>query len=87
MVGIARERERGVKDILSRSEEGREGNVECRGMCWTREKGKMRDNFSVHWENGGEIESEEEGGRRRLVEIGSHGVSRGHGWGERSRRR
>lgn len=47
----------------------------------------MRDNFSVHWENGGEIESEEEGGRRRLVEIGSHGVSRGHGWGERSRRR
>lgn len=48
----------------------------------------MKDNFSVHWENGGEIESEEEGGRRRLVEIGSlHGVSRGHGWGERSRRR
>lgn len=39
---------------------GGKRNVEYRGMRWTREKGKMRDNFSVHWENGGEIERREE---------------------------
>lgn len=62
------ERERGVKDILSKRREERRrtpGNA-----LDAREEGKMRDNLSVHWEKWK--------GGRRLVEIGSlRGVSKG----------
>lgn len=78
------ERERGVKDILS-NRRGREERRRTPGNALdAREEGKMRDNLSVHWENGGR-NGKEEGGLLRLGRCA--GCQRGHGWGERSRRR